>query len=271
MLSNSGMKPICILVILCLSFAVHRPASGQAPTPATASTDPFIGKWKLDPSRSKLNDEMKVAGVGENKYAFDFGAGQSETIVTDGTDQAGGFGTTLAVTVKGPNAWMVVRKKDGRTLIRANWELSPDGNTLTDHFGSVKPDGSTTVTDYVYKRTAGEAGFPGTWESTLEQPAFELQVQAWETDGLAFMFPAQTTKNIKFDGKDYPATGPNLPAGFTSSGHRVNGRAFELAEKVDGQTVDTQQTELSADLKTLTMTVHMQSQSKPKVYVFDRE
>src|SRR5262249_19550315 len=29
-----------------------------------AANDPFVGQWKLDPSRSKLTDEMKVTKVG---------------------------------------------------------------------------------------------------------------------------------------------------------------------------------------------------------------
>src|SRR5215472_17681394 len=79
-----------------------------------AADAPFVGNWKLNPSRSKLTDEMKVESVGPNKYAFDFGGGSPETVVTDGTDQPAGFGTTLSVTVVGPDSWKVVRKKDGR-------------------------------------------------------------------------------------------------------------------------------------------------------------
>jgi len=35
-----------------------------------AADNPFVGKWKVNPSKSKLTDEMKVEVVGENKYAF---------------------------------------------------------------------------------------------------------------------------------------------------------------------------------------------------------
>jgi hypothetical protein len=44
-----------------------------------AATDHFVGKWKLNPSKSKLTDEMKVESAGGNKYAFDFGSGNAET------------------------------------------------------------------------------------------------------------------------------------------------------------------------------------------------
>lgn len=56
-----------------------------------AADGPFVGEWKLDPSKSKLSDEMKAESVGGNKCAFDFG----ETIVADRTDQPGNFGPAL--------------------------------------------------------------------------------------------------------------------------------------------------------------------------------
>jgi hypothetical protein len=52
-----------------------------------AADNPFVGKWRVNPSKSKLTDEMKVEVVGENKYAFTFGPGAVDTIVADGTDQ----------------------------------------------------------------------------------------------------------------------------------------------------------------------------------------
>ena len=54
---------------------------------AWAANDPFVGKWKVDPSKSKLNDEMKVEAVGANRYAFTFVPGFVDTITTDGSDQ----------------------------------------------------------------------------------------------------------------------------------------------------------------------------------------
>jgi hypothetical protein len=36
------------------------------------ANDPFVGKWKVDPSKSTLNDEMKVEAAGANRYTFTF-------------------------------------------------------------------------------------------------------------------------------------------------------------------------------------------------------
>ena len=52
--------------------------------------------------------------------------------MADGSDQPALSGTTLSITVKGPNSWEVVRKMKGRTLLMAHWTLSEDGKTLND-------------------------------------------------------------------------------------------------------------------------------------------
>jgi hypothetical protein len=238
-----------------------------------AANDPFVGEWKLKPARSKLTDQMKVESVGANKYVFDFGGG-SETIVVDGTDQPGNFGSTLSVTVEAPDTWKVIRKKDGRLLITATWKLSKDGNTLTDDFTGIEPNGSTFNLNYVYKRTAGSSGFAGTWESTSEtvNSVFVLQVRPYEGDGLSFIDPSEEeTKNVKFDGKDYPNLGPNVAPGSASSVRRVNERTLEMTDKIDGKVMDAQRIELSSDLKTLTMTVHTVGRSEPNILVFERQ
>lgn len=277
MLSNVAIRLFCALSVVCAVSTMNQAAAGQSSSAAEhseqhalkTSVDPFIGKWKLNPSKSEPMDEMKVSQLSENKYSFDFGAGKPEVIVADGTDQPGEFGTTLAVTVEGPT-WQVVRKQDGHTIIRAKWELSEDGNTLTDHFTSVKPDGSGKTTNYKYRRTSGTAGFPGTWENTNEESTLEIEIRPYEADGLSFIYGAEGSMiNVKFDGKDY--TGVGVPAGFTESGRRINERTLQMSDKMGGKEVDTRQTDLSPDMKTLTLTVRTQDQSKPKILVFDRE
>jgi hypothetical protein len=239
-----------------------------------AATDPFSGTWKLNPAKSKLTDQMKVEEAGPNKYTFIFTGDNSETIVADGTDQPGLFGSTFAVTVLDQHQWKVVRKIGGRVTISAIWELSGDGNTLTDHFTGYRADGSTSNLLYVYTRTAGTSGFAGTWESVEEQvnSAYEMQIQPFGVDGLSFITRAQKmTKNIRFDGKDYAAEGPNVPAGYVTAGKRLSDQAVELTDKVGGKVLDIQEVTVSPDGKTLTVTTHIPGRTKPNIQVFDRE
>jgi hypothetical protein len=240
-----------------------------------AGNDPFIGKWKVDPSKSKLTDEMKVEALGANKYAITFGPGAVDTIIADGTDQPALQGTTLSLAVQGPNNWTVVRKKEGRTLVTGYWTLSGDGKTLNDDFTAYQPDGSTIKLHYVYERTTGSSGFTGTWDSASEElnSVIELEIQPYQGDGLSFNGSIYGwAKNMKFDGHDYPDLRPNAAPGSASSGRRMNQRSLEITDKFQGKITETRRIELSADLKTLTMAMLPAGESKPKnILVFDRE
>ena len=99
------------------------PAVCLATSMAWATESPSLGEWKLDPSKARMPDEMKVQSQGANKYAFDFGGG-AEMIVVDGSDQPGCCGTKLSVKPEAADTWIVERKKDGRLLLRATWKLS---------------------------------------------------------------------------------------------------------------------------------------------------
>jgi hypothetical protein len=252
-----------------------------------AADNPFVGKWKVEPAKSMLNDEMKVELAGANRYAITFGPGQVDTVTADGSDQPALSGTTLSITVKGPNSWEICRKMKGRTLLRAYWTLSEDGKTLDDAFTQYLPDGTTLFSQslpngstlflpYSYERTQGNSGFLGTWdsESAKVRPGIELQIQNYERDGLSFKrSDEETAKMIKLDGNDHPDLVANgADKGTVYSGRRVNELSLEITEKLKGKITATRQIELSPDLKTLTVTVRLVGQSKPQsIHVYHRE
>ena len=174
-------RTIQLLCFACLIGATSR-----------AADQPFIGKWKLNVSKSKLADQMTIAPVGANRYTLTFaGVGETETLVADGSDQPGVQGSTISITVEAPGNWKIVRKRDGRTMLTATWKLSGDGRTLTDTFISNQPDGSTSHVDLIYKRAEGSASssdIPGTWETTEERAdPFEIEIRPYEGDGLSFI------------------------------------------------------------------------------------
>lgn len=232
-------------------------ATGLVTSPSWAADDPFIGQWKLNPTRSKVIDEMVVTKVGENSYAFDLGGGKPETIVVDGTDQPGIGGTTLSVAAEGAN-WKVIRKKDGRMFIKATWTLSKDGNSLIDDFTSFDQDGSSSNVKSVYKRTAGDkSAFAGIWVNTSEEksPVFTIKIAPYEGGGLSVVSPGGTT-NLNFDGK---------------SARRLNTSALEIIRESEGKVTQTKQFKLSPDLKTLTITTHTVGRTAPNMLVFERQ
>lgn len=250
-----------ILTLVCLAASA-----------AWAAVDPMVGDWKLNSQKSRLFDEMKVSSVGTNKYAFDFGAGQPETIAVDGTDQPGMAGTTLAVTALRTGQWTVVRKKNGTTQVNATWTLAKDGNTLQDDYTQFDPNGKTVHLIYSYERRGGGSGFAADWVSTSQQveTPWTVQVRPFEGEGISIVSSLQgTTKNVKFDGRDYP--NPGSQHNVVSSAQRVNERSIQLTEKVGTKVVDTQEITVSDDGKTLTMTVHLPQRNEPDVLVFEKD
>jgi hypothetical protein len=250
------------------------PAVCLAAGTAWAAESPFIGAWKLDPSKTRMPDEMKIESKGGNTYAFDFGGG-AETIMVDGSDQPGGYGgTVLSVKVEAPDTWIVARKKDGRLLINATWKLSKDGNTLTDYFREFGSDGAMISMDYIYRRTGVGSGFAADWRSireTMNSP-FPFQVKAFQGDGLSFITPLEKkTQNVKFDGKDYPNEGPAAGQGASSSAQRVNARTLAITDKANGKVTEIEMIALSDDLKTLTITARVPGSDRSSVLVFARK
>jgi hypothetical protein len=259
---------LVIIAVLCVGAAPQSRAADQ----------PFIGKWKLNLSKSKLADQMTIAPAGANRYTLTFaGVGDNETLVADGTDQPGILGSTISITIEAPGNWKIVRKQGGRALLTANWKLSDDGKALTDTFIGNQPDGSTSRIDLVYKRaegSAGNSGIPGTWETTEEKvdSAYEIEIRPYEGDGLSFMIsPSGPASNVKLDGKEYPPAGSGAaPGTATTSARRLGDRSIELTKKLKGKIVETREITISPDLKTLTMTRHLVDQRVPNVLIFDR-
>jgi hypothetical protein len=263
--------------VLLLTFVVLTIVAHAAPADSIV---PFLGKWKLDPAHSRLTDQMKVGAAGPNTYTLNFSGDNVETIIADGTDQPGLFGSTFSITVQDDHHWKGVRKTNGRITIVGLWELSADGKTLTDNFTGYRDNGTTLNLHYIYQRIAGPppdgktSGFVGTWESTTEDvnSTQEMELKAFENDGLSFVNAGgQVIQSLHFDGKDYPGSGPGAPYGYTSSGHRISDRAVDRVDKVNGKTLYSQEIEVSPDGKTLTMTVHIPGREKPDRMVFNRE
>jgi len=244
-------------------------AASLAASTFWTADDPFVGKWRLDVSRSTIVDQMRVRSVGANKYAFNFEGSPTETVVADGTDQPGLPGTTLAVKSVDSRRMTVVRKQDGKVLVSANWKLSPDGGTLRDDFIATQADGSNLAVPYVYSRKAGTSGFAGTWESTTKPVGLklEMEIQPYEKQGLSFN--SGSNKNVTFDGRQHAASAS--ADGVTFSGRRRGARSMEYTERKHGEVQHVRQFALSPDGRSLTETLRTPGQVTPDIFVFERE
>ena len=238
-----------------------------------AKDDPLCGKWKLNKDKSKIaGEQMKIEDLGNDKLKFTTGT-DTDTVTMDGTDQPIHYGRTMALTKESPTSFQMVIKKDGKVLASMTHTLSDDGNTQTIKGTQTKPDGTTSDFEVTDKRVGGGSGWTGTWESTKVEftSPDEWDIEANGSNGLTFNAPAfQDTLSLKFDGKDYPEKGPNVPAGSMSSGKRSDEHTVELTSKIKGKVVEHDKIEVSPDGKTLTLTVHETGQPNPLTIVYDK-
>jgi hypothetical protein len=99
-----------------------------------------------------------------------------------------------------------------------------------------------------------------------------MEVKAWEGDGLSFNTPAQhRTQNVKFDGNDHPEGGSNPAQGPALSAQRVDEHHLVITHKYNAKLTGTEDVQLSADLKTLTITFHYTGRDKSDVMVYQRQ
>jgi hypothetical protein len=76
---------------------------------------------------------------------------------------------------------------------------------------------------------------------------------------------------MKFDGKEYAESGPTVPEGSTSSGHRIDERTIETTEKIKGKVIETAKATISADGQTQTIVITEPDDKTPFVLIYERE
>lgn len=240
----------------------------------SAAEDPFVGKWKFNPDKSKLTGEQeKIEDLGSNKYRFCFG-NDCNMVVADGTDQPTKYGDTWSLKSEGQNSWKFVRKRDGKTLSTEDLTISDDGKMLTGKVDGTREDGSTFNNEFKAKRINGTSGLAGTWESTELKlgSATEWDIEAYDDNGLSFITPAEKERlDMKFDGKDYTPQGPRVAPDSSSSGRRIDQHTLEVTDKLKGKVMGRTEYKVSEDGRTLTLTAHYPGVKTPQIIVYDRQ
>jgi hypothetical protein len=120
-----------------------------------------------------------------------------------------------------------------------------------------KPAGGTFEQTTFYQRVSGGPGLEGKWKTKNIQTnaATVLELMPAGTDGITINIPDfKISAPLKFDGKDYPATGPGVPPGMTLAITKTGPRSFDVIEKTNGKLIFNFSFALSADGNTLTET-----------------
>jgi hypothetical protein len=239
-----------------------------------AASLPYAGKWKMNLAKSDFGEEtitFTQAGPGQMQYSAD---GMSYTFRMDGKDYPSLLGRTAAWKQIDPHTWETTSKLNGKVLSTTTRKLSADGATLTEEAKGPKPAGGTFDETTVYQRVSGGPGLPGKWRTKNYKSSSPdvMELAASGADGLTLTIADyQATCNAKFDGKDYAATGPTLPAGLTLAIQKTGPRSFDMTEKQDGKALYKSTFTVSADGKTLTETGSAVGVSEKYTAVYDRQ
>jgi hypothetical protein len=246
-------------------------ALGCAFAATMPAASPFTGKWKLNAAKSTLTGTTdSVAAAGPNAWKFTYGT-LSWSVKADGTDQGTPFGTTVALKIVSPTKWEITDKSKGKVTTTETWELSADGKSMVRTSAGTHEDGKAFKDVVTVKRTAGDKGFEGTWESTEVKTSFtEVDMEGSDTGVVATVPADQSKLTITFDGKENPVEGPKVPAGLTISGKMSGPRKIDATTKAGGKVLDMETWEVSADGKTFTYTEKDSGEPKAQVMVFDK-
>jgi hypothetical protein len=237
-----------------------------------AADSPFIGKWKVNPAKSQFagtTTTFEQLPSGEMQMTAE---GQSFKFKIDGKEYPSFFGSTAAWKQIDPNSWETVTKMGAMTTTDTT-KISADGKTMTTVSKGKKPNGEDFQETATWERVSGGPGLVGKWKSTKVQSTAEMwEISANGDDGLNMkIVDYNAVCSVKFDGKDYPCSGPTMPKNFMMSAKKTGARSVEFTEKMDGKAVFIDLFTVSADGKTITDDAAAPGSNEKVKVVYDKQ
>jgi hypothetical protein len=241
---------------------------------AAFAVSPFDGTWSLNTSKSHLaGDTMSYtdAGNGMLKYTD---SDQTYTFKPDGSSFTTPMGTERTLLKTGDDSYTATSKKGALLLRTTTIKVSSDGKTLMEESKGTKPNGDNFDDTYTYVRTSPGTGLVGGWRSTkvnLSSPN-SLTIQTDGTDGVTLILSAiKATCQAKWDGKDFPATGPTVSDGLTLALSKTGPSGFKMVEKSKDKVIVIAHYRLAPDGKSMTMRGTNGQGKEPFTEVWDKQ
>jgi len=235
---------------------------------------PYAGKWKMNQAKSDFKGTTMTysqTATGEMEYNAD---GLSYKFKTDGKEYPAVFGMTATWKQIDPVTFETVDKMNGKVISTDTTKISADGKSMTVESKGTKPNGESFDDTVAFQRVSGGPGMAGKWKTAqvkVGSPGV-MEFSAAGSDGLTLtLSDYQATCTAKFDGKDYPATGPQVPPGFTLAIRKTGARSFEMIEKDHGKDLYKVEYTVSADGKTLTEIGGATATNEKIKVVYDRQ
>lgn len=222
-----------------------------AGTIAVAADTSYIGKWKVNSSKSQLTDIVTIEKLPSGEMRFEE-SGFTYTFKLDGKEYPTPDGGTATWKAAGADKWEVTDRANGK--VSATITLSVSGDTLSSMAMIPQKDGKEIMTTSTLKRMSGGSGVVGKWQGTeSDAGALWLEVAPHGADGITLKAPNSLCA-AKFDGKPYPMTGSGDGPKQTISFRKTGPASFETTTFLDGKPYFNDVCVISADGKVLTDT-----------------
>ena len=221
-------------------------------TPSADVLSPILGRWKLNATKSDFGGlTMAFAPAPASALRQSVNGGAFHTIALDGRDVPTHSGYTSAWRQLDDHTWSATTKLNGRVISVDELQLSADNHTLR----LTQSDGKSSTNTLIYTRTSGTTGLRGTWKAGAVSSGEQvIEFARRGGDGLTLR-TSSSSSDARIDGKDYPLTGPQMPAGATLSFTQTGQRSIVLAQKQNGRLISKSTFSVSSDGKVLTETV----------------
>lgn len=234
----------------------------------------FDGTWVLNTSKSHLaGDTMSYSDAGSGMLKYE-DSDQTYTFKPDGSSFTTPMGTDRTYVKTADDSYTETASKGSLLIRTTTMKVSADGKTLTEEATGTKPNGDKFDDTYIYKRTSPGKGLLGSWKSTeikLSSPN-SLMIQTDGADGVTLTLSAiKATCVAKWDGKDFPATGPTVSDGLTLALSKTGPSSFKLVQKSKGKTILIAHYRVASDGKTMTMKGTDGQGKEPFTEVFDKQ
>jgi len=235
---------------------------------AVATDAPYFGKWKVNSSKSQVDQVVTIEKQPSGDFRFE-NSGFAYTFQLDGKEYPMPDGGTTSWKAVSDDTWEVTNRANGKVSQRGRLTLK--GDTIAFVATVPQADGKDITQTDTLKRLSGGPGFVGKWKPTKQDVGeFWIELTPDGADGLKLAAPNSLCV-AKFDGKPYPMSGSGDGSKQTMSFRKTGPASFEAITYLDGKIYFKDVYSVSADGKVLTDTSTPVATKKSVKTILDRQ
>ena len=131
-----------------------------------AATDPFVGKWKYNATKSEMpSANFVVKDLGNDRYLLDYGGTFTETLTADGSFAPSSLGGTRSLKKLDERTWQITDRRKTDAVMR--YQISPDGRSMQANNTVDQANGDKRSLTRTYQRVGPPSkDWAGTWKHT---------------------------------------------------------------------------------------------------------